>query len=120
MNHDLYVLRALARLSRQRKTVDDESLVLRAGGTPEEVRASLGRLAGDGLIAWAGLSGQQIRLTLSGLAVAVASAGAARAARGAARPSAARASRASASSRAVRARRADAELHGRPSRHRAA
>jgi RIO-like serine/threonine protein kinase len=103
MNPDLYVLRALARLSRQRKTVDDESLVLRAGGTTGEVHASLERLAGDGLIAWAGLSGQQIRLTLSGLAVAVASASAARASRGAVRPSASR-----------------AELHGRPSRRRAA
>jgi hypothetical protein len=114
MNHDLYVLRALARLSRQRKTVDDESLVLRAGGTTEEVHASLERLAGDGLIAWAGLSGQQIRMTLSGLAVAVASAGAARASRSTARPFASRTSRTSDTSRA------DAELRARPSRRRAA
>jgi RIO-like serine/threonine protein kinase len=68
---DLKVLRALARLSRMRKVVDCEALVLRAGGSLEEVRGALGRLSREQLVdRTAGA-----RLTMAGLAVAVASGG---------------------------------------------
>jgi RIO-like serine/threonine protein kinase len=66
---DLTVLRALARLSRMRKVVDCESLALRAGGSLEEVRGALGRLSREQLVDRAG----EARLTMAGLAVAVAS-----------------------------------------------
>jgi RIO-like serine/threonine protein kinase len=72
MNHDLYVLRALARLSRQRKTVDLESLTIRAGGSVDDVRAALDRLASAALVDRSGTV-QEARLTMAGLAVAVAS-----------------------------------------------
>jgi RIO-like serine/threonine protein kinase len=69
---DLTVLRALARLSRMRKVVDCEALALRAGGSLEDVRGALGRLSRAELVdRRAGA-----RLTMAGLAVAVASAGA--------------------------------------------
>jgi RIO-like serine/threonine protein kinase len=68
---DLTVLRALARLSRMRKVVDCEALALRAGGSLEEVRGALGRLSREQLVdRTAGP-----RLTMAGLAVAVASGG---------------------------------------------
>jgi RIO-like serine/threonine protein kinase len=66
---DLQVLRAVARLSRMRKAVDCETLALRAGGSPGEVSASLGRLARASLVD----SSRGPRLTMAGLAVAVAS-----------------------------------------------
>lgn len=68
-NLDLTVLRALARLSRLRKTVDFEALALRAGGSLEEVRGALGRLSRQQLVDRSG----EPRLTMAGLAVAVAS-----------------------------------------------
>lgn len=70
-NLDLTVLRALARLSRMRKAVDCEALALRAGGSIEEVRGALGRLSREQLVDRA----TGMRLTMAGLAVAVASAG---------------------------------------------
>jgi RIO-like serine/threonine protein kinase len=66
---DLTVLRALARLSRMRKAVDCEALALRAGASVEEVRGALGRLSRADLVDRAATP----RLTLSGLAIAVAS-----------------------------------------------
>ena len=68
---DFIVLRALARLSRKRKAVDCEALALRAGGSLEDVRAALGRLSRAQLVDRTG----EPRLTMAGLAVAVASAG---------------------------------------------
>jgi RIO-like serine/threonine protein kinase len=71
MNHlDLSVLRALARLSRARKNVDSEAIALRASGSLDEARASVGRLARLGLV---DRTERGMRLTLAGLAVAVAS-----------------------------------------------
>ncbi|HEY2514293.1 MAG TPA: hypothetical protein VGI39_25675 [Polyangiaceae bacterium] len=72
--NDLMVLRALARLSRMRKAVDGEALALRAGGSEEEVRGALGRLSRAGLVE---RSATEVRLTMGGLAVAVAFAGSA-------------------------------------------
>jgi RIO-like serine/threonine protein kinase len=66
---DLQVLRAVARLSRMRREVDCETLVLRAGGSADEVRASLGRLTHAALLE----RSDAPRLTMAGLAVAVAS-----------------------------------------------
>jgi RIO-like serine/threonine protein kinase len=70
-NHDLDVLRALARLSRMRKTVDCDALALRSGGSLDEVRVSLGRLARAALVE---RTDAGARLTMMGLAIAVASA----------------------------------------------
>jgi hypothetical protein len=73
MNHDIYVLRALARLSRRslrEEPADGESLALRAGGTVEEVRGAVARLERAGL---AQRTERGVRLTMIGLAVAVAS-----------------------------------------------
>jgi RIO-like serine/threonine protein kinase len=67
---DLVVLRALARLSRMRKIVDFEALALRAGGTLEDARGAIGRLARSGFVE---RRGEELRLTMAGLAVAVAS-----------------------------------------------
>ena len=69
-NLDLAVLRALARLSRMRKVVDCEALALRAGGSLEDVRGALGRLSREQLV---DRSATSARLTMAGLAVAVAS-----------------------------------------------
>jgi hypothetical protein len=55
-----------------RKVVDCESLALRAGGSLEDVRGALGRLSREQLVDRTG----HPRLTLAGLAVAVASGGA--------------------------------------------
>jgi RIO-like serine/threonine protein kinase len=68
-NLDVSVLRALARLSRTRRAVDCESIALRAGGSLEDVRASLGRLSRASLVE----RSTTVRLTMAGLAVAVAS-----------------------------------------------
>jgi hypothetical protein len=68
MSYDLSVLRALVRLSR-RAAADSEALVLRTGGTPADVRASLARLERSGL---ALRTARGPRPTLAGLALAVA------------------------------------------------
>ncbi len=64
------VLRALARLSRRRVPPSPERLAARAGCEPCEVPALLGWLAGEGLVT---RTGGEPRLTLAGLACAVAS-----------------------------------------------
>jgi RIO-like serine/threonine protein kinase len=69
---DFMVLRALARLSRMRKTVDGEALALRAGGSVGDVRGALRRLSRAELVT-GGLDAP--RLTMMGLALAVASSG---------------------------------------------
>jgi hypothetical protein len=69
--HDLDVLRALARLSRMRKAVDPESLALRSGGSIDDARASLQRLERESLVTD---SESAPRLTMMGLAIAVSSA----------------------------------------------
>jgi hypothetical protein len=73
VNLDFMVLRALARLSRMRRAVDCEALALRAGGSIEDVRGALGRLSRANLVD----RSAEVRLTLAGLAVAVASGAAA-------------------------------------------
>jgi len=69
-NLDVSVLRAMARLSRTRGAVDCESIAIRVRGSMEEVRASLGRLARASLVS---RSAESVRLTMAGLALAVAS-----------------------------------------------
>ncbi len=69
---DLQVLRAVARLSRMRRDVDCEAIALRAGGSRGEVQAALGRLSRAALVEWSQAS-RGTRLTMAGLAVAVAS-----------------------------------------------
>ncbi|MGO8999579.1 MAG: hypothetical protein ACLQVI_40150 [Polyangiaceae bacterium] len=86
-NLDLAVLRALARLSRMRKVVDCEALALRAGGSLEDVRGALGRLSREQLV---DRNATSARLTMAGLAVAVASGAAVQRGRGA-RPASRRA-----------------------------
>jgi RIO-like serine/threonine protein kinase len=71
-NLDLSVLRAVARLSRTRRAVDCESIALRVRGSLEDVSASLGRLSRASLLE----RSKGVRLTMVGLAVAVASGGA--------------------------------------------
>jgi RIO-like serine/threonine protein kinase len=71
---DLSVLRALARLSRMRKGGDLEALALRSGGSIEDVRGALGRLSRAALV---DRSQGGLRLTMAGLAWAVASGAAA-------------------------------------------
>jgi RIO-like serine/threonine protein kinase len=67
---DLSVLRALARLSRRGKSGELEALAVRSGGTVEEVRGAIGRLSRADLVDRT----RGLRLTMAGLAVAVASA----------------------------------------------
>jgi RIO-like serine/threonine protein kinase len=67
--NELTLLRALARLSRMRRAVDLEALALRAGGSVEDVRAAVARLSRASLVDRTG----GLRLTMAGLAVAVAS-----------------------------------------------
>jgi RIO-like serine/threonine protein kinase len=71
MNQDLFVLRAMARLSRRGKAIDCESLSIHGGGSLDDVRAALGRLSRAALVDRSGTRG--VRLTLAGLALAVAS-----------------------------------------------
>ncbi len=70
-NLDLSVLRAVARLSRTRRAVDCESIALRVRGSLDDVRASLGRLSRASLVE----RSERVRLTMTGLALAVASGG---------------------------------------------
>jgi Mn-dependent DtxR family transcriptional regulator len=70
MSYDLSILRAMLRLARRREAADVEALELRVGGDPSEVRASLRRLAAGGYVERLGATGA--RLTMEGLAVAVA------------------------------------------------
>jgi hypothetical protein len=70
MDIDASVLRAILRLSRRREAADEEALLLRAGGNPGQVRAAVRRLATAGLVD--DRAGRPPRLTMEGLAVAVA------------------------------------------------
>lgn len=64
------VLRAMLRLARRREAAIEEQITLRVGGTRGEVMASLRRLDAEGLIERS--TGRGCRLTMAGLAVAVA------------------------------------------------
>ena len=66
----LALLRGLARLSRRRGPTTDEALAARAGCEPADVRPIVAWLARHGLVSG---SGTDLRLTLAGLAYAVAS-----------------------------------------------
>jgi hypothetical protein len=70
MDIDASVLRAILRLSRRREAADEEALLLRAGGNAGQVRAAVRRLATAGLVDIP--AGRPPRLTMEGLAVAVA------------------------------------------------
>jgi DNA-binding IclR family transcriptional regulator len=70
MSIDTMVLGAMLRLARRRKAADVGEVAVRAGCSPAGVRASLRRLDSRGLVERR-LS-QPPRLTLAGLAVAVA------------------------------------------------
>jgi hypothetical protein len=77
MNYEHSILRALLRLARRRSAADSERLIDRVGGTTAELRDALRRLEADGFVAR--LTEDHVRLTMPGLAVAVASIAAARA-----------------------------------------
>lgn len=68
MNTDAMVLRALLRLARRRLPADDEAIVVRVGAAPGDVRAAIRRLDTLGLVE----RGPTTRLTMAGLAVAIA------------------------------------------------
>lgn len=70
MSIDIRILRALLRLSRRREAADGDALVLRSGAPPGAVRASLRRLEALGLVEQRVERGP--RLTMQGLAAAVA------------------------------------------------
>ena len=69
MQYDISVLRAILRLSRHRRSVDQASLVLRVEGEDADVRDALRRLESQGLVV---RSSDTTRLTMMGLAVGVA------------------------------------------------
>jgi Mn-dependent DtxR family transcriptional regulator len=70
MTFDAYVLRAMLRLARGRKSAEVDDLALRVGSAPSKVRASMRRLRASGLVEPLGTT--ESRLTMAGLAVAVA------------------------------------------------
>lgn len=76
VEYELTVLRAMARLQRKRATVDAGALLVRAGGTPRDLRNALRALERAGWIVRT--SEATGRLTLPGLAIAVSSAAARR------------------------------------------
>ena len=69
MNTEALVLRALLRLSRRRLPADDDAIVLRVGAPPAAIRVATRRLDAMGLVERRTGS---TRLTMAGLAVAVA------------------------------------------------
>lgn len=69
MRYEIYVLRALLRLQRQRLAPTLDAIALRAGDEPQDAARALRRLAKDGLVT---LDGSP-RLTMMGLVVAAAS-----------------------------------------------
>jgi len=83
MSHDLDVLRALLGLTSRRKSPTLDDLSLRLGSEPDAVRRSLFSLARNGLVQ---RTSGGLRLSLAGLAVAVAAGGPTRRARKKARP----------------------------------
>jgi len=70
MSIDANVLRAMLRLARRREAAADNAVALRVGGTASQVRASMRRLRAGGLVEIRGTC--EARLTMSGLAVAIA------------------------------------------------
>jgi Mn-dependent DtxR family transcriptional regulator len=70
MSIDALVLRAMLRLARRREAADNGAITLRVGESRSQVRASLRRLEADGLVETR--SNDTSRLTMSGLAIAVA------------------------------------------------
>jgi DNA-binding IclR family transcriptional regulator len=68
MNTDAMVLRALLRLARRRLPADDEAIVVRVGAAKGAVHAAIRRLDAQGLVE----RRPSPRLTMAGLAVAVA------------------------------------------------
>ncbi len=70
MSIDAMVLRAMLRLARRREEAAEEAIAVRVGGSSGQIRASLRRLAAGGLVERRSQQGP--RLTMEGLAVAVA------------------------------------------------
>jgi Mn-dependent DtxR family transcriptional regulator len=70
MSFDGKVLRAMLRLARRREPAEDADVALRVGASEGQVRASMRRLRGAGLVERT--YGRPAQLTMSGLAVAVA------------------------------------------------
>lgn len=71
MDYEHSILRALLRLARRRAVADGTDLMDRVGGSQAELRDALRRLEAGGLVDRR--SETDVRLTLPGLAVAVAS-----------------------------------------------
>lgn len=71
MNYEHSILRALLRLSRRRAQADAQSLLDRVGGTSADLRDALRRLESTGFVFRR--TEADIRLTMPGFAVAVAS-----------------------------------------------
>jgi hypothetical protein len=69
MNHELLVLRAVLRLARRRAEANVDAIEVRVGSGAPRVRVSLRRLERAGLLY---RSGDTAKLTLEGLALAVA------------------------------------------------
>lgn len=84
MSTEIAVLRALLRLSRRRTPATFTDLLDRVGGDANDVQRALASLARAQLVQ---RSGESARLSLAGLAVAVAAAATARRAKTVARPS---------------------------------
>ena len=70
MSYELEVLRAMVRLARRRSPADLEQLTLRVGGNSSNIRSALRALAQADLVV---RTPTGARLTMSGLAVALAS-----------------------------------------------
>ena len=70
MINELAILRAMLRLSRRQEPATPDALLVRVGGTEGALDASLAALAAAGFVELRG--GAAPRLTLAGLAVAVA------------------------------------------------
>ena len=94
MRYETQILRAMLRLARRRQAADLEALEARVEGAGADVREALRRLEAQGLVER--VAGGGGRLTMAGLAVAVACVAAAKAAK---RPS--RAARRSSRTRAA-------------------
>jgi Mn-dependent DtxR family transcriptional regulator len=70
MNGDAMVLRAILRLARRLEVAEEAAIALRVASSPREVRLSLRRLAASGLVERSHTG--TARLSMAGLAVAVA------------------------------------------------
>lgn len=69
MHTELAILRAMLRISRRRATADIDTLLVRVGGTEAELRVALRALEAAGFVE---RRTRDVRLTMAGLAVAVA------------------------------------------------